>query len=204
MKKFTSMILALVMALALAVPAFAEEIEPADGGKKEQEVTANYKAPASEDKGAVYYFTVEWTQNDTHDLAYEGKNATYTWNGSSMKYVEKINNTDESKIGWTGETGYKVIVTNQSNAQVTVKTSASNDYNLDLTKPANEETTLNTAAVTGENKTAISYTDITSVGTKQPADFTYTYKAITSADAPTASDGANSVTVGKITVTVSK
>lgn len=205
MKKITSLLLALVMALALAVPAFAVDLADNEvSGSKSQDVTAGYTAPESKDAGHVYYFTLSWTQNANKDLAYEGENATYTWSGSDMKYIKTTNNKDS--VGWKGSNGYVVEVSNQSNDGVTVTTSASNTYKLDLTKPDNETVTLGSAAVTGEGeaKKDISYTDVDTKGSAQTANFTYTYTHNTTADAPAKpANNATTVTVGTISVSVS-
>lgn len=202
MKKVTSLLLALVMALALAVPAFAvgEEIQPA-GKNGSQDVTVGYTAPVSKPGDTTYYFTVQWDKNTTDTLTYEGKNATYTWSGESMKYVEEINNTNKT-FGWSGETGFKVTVKNQSNASVNVATSATNLCSLTVEEPTAKDATLTTAAV--KNGQDIEYTDTATKGSPTSADFTYTYKANTSAGAPTVAPGANTVTVGTITVKVTK
>lgn len=203
MKKVTSLLLALVMALALAVPAFAVELTDKEvSGNRTQDVTANYTAPINDYSQKVYYFTVAWAPG-THDLAYEGKNATYTWNGETMKYTETINNADQSKIGWTGTASYTVNVANQSNDTVNVSTDATVKYNLTLTAPEVKTATLTTAAVKGDKAIRVENGNITETGTAQPASFEYTYAANGTAGTPDApTDGANTVTVGTITVTV--
>ena len=58
MKKVTSLLLALVMALALAVPAFAVDTWPTDADKS-RDVTA--KVSVTEDQTvSVYHVTVNW------------------------------------------------------------------------------------------------------------------------------------------------
>lgn len=203
MNKITSLLLALVMALALAVPAFAAgiEIEPA-GKNGSQDVTAKYTAPKNDYGQKVYYFTVAWAPG-THDLAYEGKDATYTWDGETMKYKETINNADQTKIGWTGTASYTVNVANQSNGTVNVSTDATVKYNLTLTAPEVKTATLTTAAVKNGQDITAENGNISETGTAQPASFEYTYAANSTAGTPDApTDGANTVTVGTITVTV--
>ena len=204
MKKVTSLLLALVMALALAVPAFAVELADKEvSGNRTQDVTAKYTAPKNDYSQKDYYFTIVWTPDAANALAYEGKNATYTWNGKEMKYVEKINNKDENKIGWSGTAKYTVNVANQSNGTVRVVMNAEDKYGLDLTKPAVETKDLTTAAVKDGKDITVENNNITETGTAQPASFEYTYaanKTATAPDAPT--DGSNTVTVGRITVTV--
>lgn len=203
MKKITSLLLALVMALALAVPAFAVDLADKEvSGNKTQDVTANYTAPKNDYGQKVYYFTVAWAPG-THDLAYEGKDATYTWDGETMKYKETINNADQTKIGWTGTASYTVNVANQSNDTVSVSTDATVKYNLTLTAPEVNTATLTTAAVRDNKAITVENGNITETGTAQPASFEYTYAANGTAGTPDApTDGANTVTVGTITVTV--
>lgn len=204
MKKVTSLLLALVMALALAVPAFAVDLTDKEvSGNRTQDVTANYIAPKNDYGPKVYYFTIVWTPDAANALAYEGKDATYTWNGKEMKYVEKINNKDENKIGWSGTAKYTVDVANQSNNTVHVVMDAKGKYGLDLTKPEVETKDLTTAAVKNNLDITVENGNITEKGTAQSASFEYTYganKTATAPDAPT--DGSNTVTVGTITVTV--
>lgn len=203
MKKVTSLLLALVMALALAVPAFAVDLAEGEvKGNKTQDVTANYTAPKNDYSQKVYYFTVAWAPG-AHDLAYEGKDATYTWNGETMTYKETINNADQTKIGWTGTASYTVNVANQSNDKVSVSTDASVKYGLTLTKPEVRTATLTTAAIRNDKAITVENGNINETGTAQPASFEYTYAANTTASAPTdAAKDATTVTVGTITVTV--
>ena len=203
MKKVTSLLLALVMARALAVPAFAVELTDKEvSGNKTQDVTAKYTAPINDYSQKVYYFTVAWAPG-TRDLAYEGKNATYTWNGETMKYTETINNADQSKIGWTGTASYTVNVANQSNDTVNVSTDATVKYNLTLTTPEVKTATLTTAAIKNGQDIKAENGNINETGTAQPASFEYTYAANGTALAPDdAVKDATTVTVGTITVTV--
>ena len=199
MKKITSLLLALVMALALAVPAFAEGtvITPneGDGSKK---VEAKYTAPETVDGGKVYYFTVTWTENAKMDLAYAGENATYKWNGSTMYYEKTVNNKDT--VGWTGSAGYKVTITNQSNDGISAVTSADPKFNLAKAVDGTESVTLESAA-----KDITSITDISTKGTATSNAVTYTFSkaADNASTAPTADNVTDGkVIAGTITVTV--
>lgn len=204
MKKVTSLLLALVMALALAVPAFAAgtEIEPAEGGKKTQDVTANYKGDSLTSTGTVYYVTIKWDPTtETTALKYTGKQATYTWNGADMKYIE---NEGATEAKWEGAAGYKVTVTNQSNAKVNASTSASANFGLIATASGDTNKTELVSAARTESGDEITYTQVGVKGKEDTLVVTYTYadtaKKATAPDAPT--DGSNTVTVGTITVTV--
>ena len=201
MKKVTSLLLALVMALALAVPAFAADLTDKEvSGNRTQDVTANYTKESLESTGSVYYVTIAWkaTQEETA-LSYTGKQATYTWNGETMKYTE---NAGATEAKWEGAAGYKVTVTNQSNASVYATTSATNTYGLALTEPTSAKQEITTAAVEGEAKTPINPNETNKTGQPIPAEFTYRYAAKTGATAPTGNSD-SALVVGRITVTVS-
>lgn len=199
MKKVTSLLLALVMALALAVPAFAEgtTIQPSKG-EPSKNVEAKYTAPETVDGGKVYYFTVTWAENAKMDLAYAGENATYKWNGSTMHYEKTLNN--ESTAGWTGSAGYKVTITNQSNDDISATTEAEPNFNLAKDVDGTESLTLESAA---KNITVI--TDTTTKGSPTSNAVTYTFSkaADNTSTAPTADNVTDGkVIAGKITVTV--
>ena len=200
MKKVTSLLLALVMALALAVPAFAEvtEIDPAEGGSKTQNVEATYTAPKDTPAAKVYYFTVTWAKNDKMDLTYTGEDTTYTWDGSTMKYIKKVNN--ESEVGWKGSAGYKVTITNQSNDDISATTSATANFKLKAAVVGNETATLESAAK------GIDFTDTDTKGAASTKVTTYTFSndINNTATAPTADDVQDNgkVIAGTISVTV--
>lgn len=199
MKKLTSLLLALVMALALAVPAFAEDTWPADKDKT-KDVTATYTKESLTSTGNVYYVTIKWeATTETEALSYTGKQATYTWNGETMKYTE---NAGATEAKWEGAAGYKVTVTNQSNASVYATTTATNEYDLTLTAPTNAKQEITTAAVEGEAKTPINPSDTNKMGQPIKGEFTYKYAAKAGATAPTGNSD-SALVVGRITVTVS-
>lgn len=201
MKKITSLLLALVMALALAVPAFADTITPAAGSESpEKNVTANYTKESLESTGNVYYVTIKWeATTEATPLSYTGKQATYTWDGEHMRYNE---NEGATEAAWAGAAGYKVTVTNQSNASVYATTSATNTYGLALTEPTSAKQEITTAAVEGEAKTLINPNETNKTGQPISAEFTYKYAAKAGATAPTG-ESDNALVVGRITVTVS-
>ena len=201
MKKITSLLLALVMALALAVPAFADAITPAAGSEPtEKNVTANYTKESLESTGNVYYVTIKWeATTEATPLSYTGKQATYTWDGEHMKYNE---NEGATEAAWAGAAGYKVTVTNQSNASVYATTTATNAYGLELTAPTELTKEITTAAVEGGAKTLINPNETNKTGQPISAEFTYKYAAKAGATAPTG-ESDNALVVGRITVTVS-
>ena len=197
MKRIFSILLALTLMLALAVPAFATTIEPTQG-ESSKEVTASFTKAVSNDGGKVYYFTIDWTTTP-NTLAYEGKNATYNWDGENMIYKETVNNS--STMGWTGSATYKVTVTNKSNDAVTVTTAATAKYDLVATPTESESQVAASAAM--KDGSEIAYTNITHKGTSTTAQVTYTYEDTNDKDtAPTGVSENGTITVGTITVTV--
>lgn len=206
MKKITSLLLALVMALALAVPAFAagEEIDPAAGSEgKTKDVTAKYTAPEDRDGGTVYYFTIKWAQNEEKNLAYVGADTTYTWDGANMKYVPTPTNPGQV-VGWQGSNGYNVTVTNQSNEKVSVTTSAPANFGLTATPSGAIGGDLEPATKT-EDGVNITYKDTNLKGKETTFDVTYTYdNTNNTGTAPNVDKTLTSVTVGTITVKVTK
>lgn len=200
MKKVTSLLLALVMALALAVPAFAEgKVIAPNEGEPSKNVEAKYTAPKDTDGGKVYYFTVTWTENEKMDLSYTGEDATYKWNGKTMHYEKTVNNTDQ--VGWAGSAGYKVTITNQSNDDISATTKAEPNFNLAKDVDGTESLTLESAA---KNITVI--TDTITKGSPTSNAVTYTFSKATdnTSIAPTDTDvqADGKVIAGTITVTV--
>lgn len=191
MKKYFSMILVLVMVFALAVPAFAADIDDKVTGSTSQEVTAGYTKPVDTAADTVYRVTLTWEPAETSNLSYTGKQSTYTWDTEGLVYKENVDTAE----GWDGSTGYTLTVTNYSNAEVEAATSATVNYNLTLEKPTSEKETLKSAAE------GIEYTNTTTKGEASDATFTYTYEASEDATAPAVAD-VTTVTVGTITVTV--
>ena len=193
MKKYLSLVLAAVLMLALAIPALAADTLPKTA---DTDVTAGYTAPNLVNGGTVYSVTIAWEPDGSNNLAYAGKNATYTWNDTTLKYEEDV--TDEA--GWTGSAGYTITVTNKSNAAVTAKATATNTYKLDLTAPAETPVEIRSAAIDSDSQ-EIDYTNTDAQGVEQTADFEITYDAADTADDPEDTQ-ATTITVGKITVTV--
>lgn len=116
MKKITSLLLALVMALALAVPAFAEDLADSEvTGGKTQDVTASYKTAADEGVHA-YHVTIDW---EVPSFTYNFQGTKYTWNPTDLNYI-KTGETGEAK--WTKESGdLTLTVKNRSDMDVYCK-----------------------------------------------------------------------------------
>ena len=205
MKKLFALLLALVMALALAVPAFAADTWP-DDKDKSKDVTANYAEPEDKDAGKVYYLTITWDKIKDTELTYTGEKTTYTWDGVNMKYDSKV--TNQAEVGWKGSTGYTVTVTNQSNAKVSASTSASANFGLVATATGDTTKTELASAARDKSGNEITYKQVGVVGNKDTLAVTYSYadtNTETKATAPTdVAPGAQTVTVGTITVTVTK
>lgn len=118
MKKVTSLLLALVMALALAVPAFAEDTWPADKDKS-RDVTAN--VTVTEDQTvSVYHVTVNW---NAPSFQYSFEGAKYTWDTTELKYQkETLGKTGWGDNGATSQEGtLGLTVTNRSDKAVYCK-----------------------------------------------------------------------------------
>ena len=215
MKKALSMILVLTMVLALALPAMAEEIIvtwPSDANSKvsTQNVTATYtKESHTETKGDVLYFTITWTPAATQTLKYTGEQATYTWNGANMSYNKNTDTADGYvAAGWYGSTGYTVEVKNQSNIDLKVTNSASeNTYNLTLTQSIDDAkavTYAETSKVLERASKNVSF-EGGATGTPTTVKVSYTYAAPTDgATPPEAPTSGETLTVGTLTVKVEK
>lgn len=135
MKKITSLILALVMALSLTVTALAAEPviikgdEAAFGAATKTwnvEVPADFdgtKAPAQEsDVKATYYVKIEWSFDGDNTLKYVDDKANYSWKVLGAGDADATaTETDPSHAGyavsqqWQGTAKIKVTVTNWSN-----------------------------------------------------------------------------------------
>lgn len=135
MKKITSLILALVMALSLTVTALADEPviikgDAAAFGEATKtwsvEVPAGFdgtKAPTQEsDVAATYYVKIEWSFDGTNSLKYVDDKAHYSWKVLGAGDADATTTeTDPTHAGyavsqqWEGTAKIKVTVTNWSN-----------------------------------------------------------------------------------------
>lgn len=118
MKKVTSLLLALVMALALAVPAFAVDTWP-DNKDKSKDVTAKVTVTADQTE-SVYHVTVDW---NTPSFQYSFEGAKYTWDTTNLKYQkEPLGKTGWGDNGDTSQSGtLELTVTNRSDKNVYCK-----------------------------------------------------------------------------------
>lgn len=212
MKKALSMILVLTMVLALALPAMAVEGDPITTAPTEssKDVTASYTEESHTVKaGDVLYFTITWTANTTETaLAYTGEQATYTWDGATMTYVQNKGVGDNYVAeGWYGSTGYTVEVKNRSNIALKVTNSASNRYELKLTQSVNGTTAENYAekqSVLGSAAEGVTIDGSKTTGTETSVKVSYTYDHVASAAKPDAPTSGETLTVGTLTVKVEK
>lgn len=116
MKKVTSLLLALVMALALAVPAFAEELADKEvSGNRTQDVTASYKTAPDEGVHA-YHVTIDWK---VPSFTYNFQGTQYTWNPKDLNYTKT---GDTGKANWDKDSGdLTLMVKNRSDMDVYCK-----------------------------------------------------------------------------------
>ena len=220
MKKALSMILVLTMVLALALPAMAAEAEsttatevPTESSKN---VTASYTAPSHKaDNAEVLYFTITWTPTATSGdaaLAYTGEQATYHWDGETMKYVQ--NNEGHVKAGWNeGTAGYTITVSNRSNIALKVENTATVNFGLDLKQKVKTQDSAEfgeeTAYPVGGTATTLASAatdaklDGSNTGTAQDVSILYTFAAKEGSTHPDAQE-TSTVTVGTLTVKVDK
>ena len=198
MKKVTSLLLALVMALALAVPAFAEDTWPADADKS-RDVTAEYTTTPDDTKH-TYHVTVTWGTAPKFTYNYQG--TEYTWQPGTLSYQETKKTGQE---GWKDnktEESVSLTVENKSdmavNCSVDTSVDASQKNGLTLTYTLNKpENTQAAAAITiEEGKSAANYTTEGS-GTATHCDLSGTIKV-----GGTPTKGAT--TLGTITLTLTK
>lgn len=218
MKKALSMILVLTMVLALALPAMAADGDPITTAPTEssKDVTASYTAPSHKaDQAEVLYFTITWTPTDTSGdgaLAYTGEQATYHWDGETMKYVQ--NKEGHVNAGWNkGTAGYTITVSNQSNIALEVKNTATTNFGLDLKQKVktqgNTEFGEETAYPKGGTTTTLASAatnaplDGSKTGTAQDVSILYTFAAKEGSTTPNAQETGR-VTVGTLTVKVDK
>lgn len=218
MKKALSMILVLTMVLALALPAMAAEGDPITTAPTEssKDVTASYTAPSHKaDNAEVLYFTITWTSTATsgdNALAYTGEQATYHWDGETMKYTK--NTEGHVDAGWNkGTAGYTITVSNRSNIALKVENTATVNFGLDLKQKVKTQGSTEfggeTAYPEGGTTTTLASAatnaplDGSKTGTAQDVSILYTFAAKEGSTAPTAQE-TGSVTVGQLKVVVSK
>ena len=200
MKKVTSLLLALVMALALAVPAFADQRALTSDevtGETSQDVTAEYTTTPNGAKHA-YFVTVNW--GNAPQFTYNYKGTMYVWQPTTLNYTAG-GVTGEEK--WEETTkAVSLTVENKSDMAVncTVATTVDTSQKDGLTLTYAQTTPTNTkaeAAITiAENKTAADYT-AEGVGKATTCDLSGT---ITVDGKPTK----DTTVLGSITLTLSK
>lgn len=202
MKKVTSLLLALVMALALAVPAFA--VEPVvekwpSPEETRKDVTAQVDVTADETVN-TYHVTVTW---NVPKFSYTFAGTTYTWNTTELKYKTAPKGTE----GWDndGKGALELKVVNRSDMAVTCKAelAANKTTHKNLTMTCwdnNEKTGTADAVITmGAGQTAADYTNPDENRTEKVCDLSGT---ITVGGEPNKANG--DTTLGTITLTLTK
>lgn len=201
MKKITSLLLALVMALALAVPAFAETITPEVGGEPtKKDVTANVSVTKDQTE-SVYHVTVDW---NTPSFQYSFEGAKYTWDTTNLKYQkEPLGKTGWGNNGDTSQSGtLELTVTNRSDKNVYCKAEL-------MKKPEQENLTVDYGTNGVKTATADAVVDSTSPGSfiepdsNRQATTANLGDTITMSGKPNKVEG-TSVVLATITLTLSK
>lgn len=117
MKKTLSILLAVVLMFAMAIPVLAEDVSESDvSGETSKVVTAQRVDEDDNDPATIYYVTVDW--NVTSELKYTVGGSTYTWNPGNTEYTETPGETN-----WDGSAVVEITVTNKSNDAITAKAS---------------------------------------------------------------------------------
>ena len=200
MKKALSMILVLTMALALPAMAAEDATVPTTSS---QDVTATYTGPSSVIAGKVYSVTIAWEDVNKGGLTFTDKKTAYVWHPEQMKYVEEDVTGKTEAAKWSGNTGFKVTVTNKSNDAISFTAEASKKYNDLVVSCPDTEVKVESAVagITDENvaKKVADWTEVTALY----GDLTVTY---TAPDATTTTsvtlNEAQQLVVGTITVTI--
>lgn len=186
MKKFLSVILALVMVFSLSVTALAADVDAgAITGSTSQNVTATYEeGSVATNAGNIYSVKLTWTDVT---VSYKGAvGGTYTWDPTSLTY--KL--TGNAVAEWTDGT-VKIGVENRSNDAITA--TASYEKVGDETLVFSGALNLGSAAIDTNNGNAvIEYNDTATSGKEQTGTITGTMGGAIS----------ESGTLGTITVTL--
>lgn len=201
MKKVTSLLLALVMALALAVPAFAESVDEKWPGPNDTRKDVTAQVDVTADKTVnTYHVTVSW---NVPKFSYTFAGTTYTWNTTELRYETAPNGTE----GWdnNGQGALELKVVNRSDMPVNCKAelAANKTTHKDLTMECweNNVTTGKADAVItmAEGETEANYTKPDENRTEKECDLSGT---ITVSGEPNKAKGAT--TLGTITLTLTK
>ena len=180
MKKVLSVVLAIAMMSALAIPAFAADIEAVDDSKA-QDITLTVANTDEESDVVVYSVDVAWGQVAfTYNIT-----TTYDWNPATHEY----NANPSYEYAWAGEGNTGVItVTNHTNKALTASAASevknASAFTVSCGQAASLATAVNTEVAKAPTDT-ISYT-VNAPETKPTAEASATVIAtitVTIADA---------------------
>lgn len=190
MKKLLRIVLALVLALQMAVPALAYSETFEQSGVGYVDIIVEYLAPtdnrAEIESGAagtrVYSVTLEW--DTAGKIIYNAGKTTYSWNNSSLQY-----DSDVSGKGWTVD-GAKVTITakNRSNRPVDVVCADPEAISGITLKGSYDRSQMTIPSAAPD--------DFTGIGQEQSAQAVYTIGSVSG------EIGGNTTNIANITVTV--
>lgn len=146
MKKVICSVLALVVLIALSVPALAagntQKVESDGNGTANAEVKATFQDGAKTDPTTkVYLINVSWEVSST--IKYTDGETTYTWNAEDTQYTPS-----KAEGVWSGDATVTVTVENKSNDKIKASAAWKDEagYTTQCTYSDNQEITVDSAA----------------------------------------------------------
>ena len=188
MKKVLSLLTATALVFAMSATALAAD--PTTTDSKEEVVTATYTPGGYTEPGTTWSIDITW--NNTAAV-YTEAGGSYTWDAENLKYKQATDDEAENT-----DATIAVTVTNRSNAGLTASVAyvdADDDAETTASWTGDTSVQIGTAAI--REGVEIDYTDTTTIGTVQEAEFKAT---VTVDDVKNLDSGTN--TLGTVTVTL--